>query len=281
MTNRLNIKRHIKISRVITIYVSLFFLISCGIPTYVSLNNGDIGDDISYYSFNNTPIDDYIITNLEFHLKDPSFVVDDSPSVCYFYSIFPDDGQSETIYSSDIINKFENTYSTPLGRPLDTSQSDESVINIDKNDYNIKLYKFSYNGFDQKPTTYLATIKGSPYIEYVSDFKISKTGTPNSITFNFNEESTTTTTTTTKFESLVSPNTFIDTKNLQLKRFNNQEFINTAINANNDFEYLYLPNDEIIININYKVLVFAALSVEGDFSNIFWSELHKVGSFDI
>jgi hypothetical protein len=29
------------------------------------------------------------------------------------------------------------------------------------------------------------------------------------------------------------------------------------------------------------VLVFAALSVEGDFSNIFWSELHKVGSFDI
>jgi hypothetical protein len=257
--------------------VSLFFLISCGIPTYVSLNNGDIGDDISYYSFNSTPpIDDYITTNLEFHFIDSSFVVDDSPSVCYFYSIFPDDGQSETIYSSDIINKFENTYSTPLGRPLDTSQSDESVINIDKNDYNIKLYKFSYNDLDQKPTTYLATINALPYdyVTYVSDFKISKIGLANNISFILNEE-------TDNFKSKDSSNNFIVSKNLQLKRYNNQLFINSSINANNDFEYLYLPNDEIIININYKVLVFAALSVEGDFSNIFWSELHKVGSFDI
>lgn len=265
--------RHIFNSRAIILYVSFFLIISCGIPTNIYLKEGITNEaGVSYYQFSLQAEDtDSYITTLTFNLVDDSLVVENTPSICYFYSIYPSNltNFSESNFSSQIISSFNSTYSQLPGRRLDTSQTDSSVISVDYNDFNIKLYKFTYNDLDQEPLSYLATIKSLTYnSEYQANFKIKQIKTSNQSTFNFEEYNS----------SFFKTNPYLNSSNLELKRFNTKEFKASSIDEE-DYDYIY--SETVNNDTSYKVIVFAALTVEGQFSNIFWTNLHKVGSFDL
>jgi len=246
-------------------------IISCGIPTNIYLKEGITDEeDVSYYEFaSQVEGTDSYITTLTFNLVDDSLVVENTPSICYFYSIFPSDlsGLTEASYSSKILTAFNSTYSSLPGRRLDSSQSDSSVLDIDYNDNKIKLFKFNYNGTEQKALSYLSTIKSLSYDhEYEVKFKIQNL---NNGEFNFEENNS------SLFETHDSSDNIIDTEDLILTRYNNKKFITSSID-DDDSDYSITSNTN-----SYKVIVFAALTVEGQFSNIFWTNLHKVGSFDL
>lgn len=263
--------RHIFNSRAIIFYVSFFMLVSCGIPTNIYLKEGITNEEgVSYYQFSLPTEDtDSYITTLTFNLVDDSFVVEGTPSICYFYSIFPSDlsGLTEASYSSKIITQFNSIYASLPGRRLDSNQSDSSVLNIDYNNNKIKLFKFNYNDTEQKALSYLTTIKSLNYNqEYEVKFKIQNL---NNGKFNFEEYNS------SLFESLDSTGNTIETENITLARYNNNPFKTSSID-DDDSDYTIISNSNY-----YKVIVFAALTVEGQFSNIFWTNLHKVGSFDL
>ncbi len=268
--------RHIFNSRAIIFYVSFFMLISCGIPTNIYLKNGITDEEgVSYYEFSSQVEEpDSFVTTLTFNLVDESLVVEDTPSICYFYSIFPSDlsDLTESSYASKILAAFNSKYSKFPGKPLSISQNDSSVLNIDYNDNKIKLYKFTYDdaGIEQTALSYLSTIKSLNYNnEYEVKFKIQNSNDGN---FNFENSSL--------FETHDSAGNIIESDNLILTRFNKDKFKTSSI-AEDDSDYLY--SDYTIMNNSnsYKVIVFAAFIVQGQFSNIFWSDLHKVGTFDL
>ncbi len=251
--------------------MSFFMLVSCGIPTNIYLKEGITNEEgVSYYQFSSQAEDtDSYITTLTFDLVDDSLVVEDTPSICYFYSIFPSDlsSLSESSYSSKIITQFNSIYTSLPGRRLDSNQSDSSVLNIDYNNNKIKLFKFNYNGNEQMALSYLTTIKSLNYNqEYEVKFKIQNL---NNGEFNFEEFNS------SLFETHDSTGNISETENIALLRYNNNPFKTSSID-DDDSDYTIISNTN-----SYKVIVFAAFTVEGQFSNIFWTNLHKVGSFDL
>lgn len=270
--------KHTKFYRAIIFCVLILLLASCGIPTALYLSNSE-SDDSSYYEFNSEKIDDVTYkTTLKLNIIDTDKKVVGTPSICYFYSIYPENSDiSESVFSSTIVSNFNSEYYNKYpGKRLDISVDDPYVLNISKNDNDIKLYKFSYNDEDQLPLSYLATIETFNYNnDYEIEFSINYDDT-NKV-FEFNE-----TTSTIVFQSSVN-SSLEDPLNLELKRYlsKNESFINTNID-NTDKDYLYISDiAEINKNSNYEILVFSAMTIEGDFSNIFWTELHPVGSFSL
>ncbi len=309
MFNRYKFKRHIKIGRALLVCVSLFIVSACGIPTSIYLNNGITDeDDVSYYSFDSVKYSstDSYITTLTFNIDD-EYVVEDSPSIVYFYSIYTSDifGLNETTFSTKITDAFESTYTDLPGRRLNTnSDSDPYVLSVSYGSGDIKLYKFSYSEdltdtyYDQDAMSYLTTVDDSESddtvfsstgIEYTVNFNIQKIVDSSDssnfyIDFNQVEEDSSDSENYFSFNTLVSSGFKSSTNTFNLKRFNNDNFIvsdNMSNITETDYDYLFTDIDDFDTSETYSVLIYAALTVEGDFTNIFWSDLHEVGSFDL
>ncbi len=271
--------KHAKFYRAIEFCVLIFMMSSCGIPTALYLSNSE-NDESSYYEFSSEKISDLsYTTTLKLNIRDTEKQVNNTPSICYFYAIYPENSDiSESVFSNAITNEFNDEYYNKYpGKRLNISNDDPYVLNITKNDNNIKLYKFSYNDEDQLPLAYLATMKSFIYNnDYEILLSIDYDETNKIITFN---ESTSSNVLQSNINS-----SFVDSSNLKLKRYisKNESFIDSNID-NTDKDYLYVNDiDEINLNSNFKILVFAAISIEGtNFSNIFWSELHPVGSLSL
>ncbi len=269
------LKRHIKLSRAITCFVSLFFLISCGIPTLLYLHDGKITDG-SYYDFSSEPNANKteFDTTLSFNIYNSetvnySYDFEDSPSLCYFYAVCPTD------VDPGIVSAFNSKYvTTPYSKRLDTNQEDGNpyVLSVKSGEYNVKLYKFKFNKkLDQLPQNYL--LKTNLYDDS------NQFGVDQSALFNlsFNELNKnfelTETTSVPIFVSSDSSQT-----DIILTRYNNDNFINSGI-SESDLDYIV--NDEGAISSNYKVIVYVAMSIEGNFSNLVWSHLHEIGEIEL
>ncbi len=265
MIYKYKLKRHIKISRVITFCVSLLFLISCGIPLSFNFDGKD-----SYYNFVTSEIDENTYkTTLTFEIDD-FFVLNNSPSLCYFYSIYSPEktGISETTYINQLKSLFKKTYAELPGRQITTNKDDKFVLNEEYSNSKLKLYKFTYNDLEQNPTNYLSSIKNLIYNKkYVADFTLQK-NTAGGTSFTLKETNET------------EDTYFNGTDNIELKRFNNDKFISSAI-TDEDYDYIFSTDEELQEASDFKVIVFCAMSVEGDFSNIFWTDLHKINIFDL
>lgn len=283
-------KRHIKFSRVVTICVSLLFIVSCGIPTNLYMYDEEMEDEsASYYIFDN-PDDsdsdsDVITTTITFNI-DSAYQTEDSPSICYFYSIYSAsmlDDITDNTYASKITPSFKSTYSDLPGRYL---ANDPEVLSVSYLDGEIKLFKFTYDDLDQDVPYYLATIDGS--MEYDEDvtatFSITQvTDSDNNIYFDFTETSNIYYYLNSS-EELAS----IYGTNLTLKRYNGDTFISndniSELDTDTDYDYVFNDDEDSSYYDNYsdyKIAVFAALNVTGEFTNIFWSDLQYLGSFDL
>lgn len=284
MQNRLNFicKKHTKFCRATILCVFLFLFSSCGIPTYLYLLDSE-SDDYSYCEFDSTSNSDgSISTNLKFNI-DSSYEVDGTPSICYFYAIYPSSissDVSEKYFSDYIVSEFEDTYSDNYpGQRLDTSSDESYVLIYETNDIDIKLYKFTYDGLEQDALSYLATAydydnDSFSYVDWDVNFDISYNSTDNY--FEFTQDDSDTDSFTTKN----SLDNYVDTENLTLKRYNKSKFITSDISTS-DYDYLCTDIDEVNESVDFTVYVYAALTVEGNFTNIVWSDLHEVGSFDL
>ncbi len=261
----------------------LFFLIlsSCGIPTFLSLEEGE-NSETSYYEFNTSDNDDNSkTTNVKFNIVDDITQVVDTPSICYFYAICPSNlNISENTFNKSIINGFDNIYSHKIpGQRLNISNDDPYVLKKEIDDVDIKLYKFNYkflnqDVLDQKALSYLATAYDSNFKYndvYDANFQISY----NSISkqFDLNEIDS-----IKIYKTIDDTSSYVEPINLSLVRYNDDNFINSEIKST-DLDYKCI--DDVNNSSTYKVYVYAALTVEGEFTNIFWSNLHKVGEFDI
>lgn len=270
------LKKHATNYRAIICCVLLIFITSCGIPTVLIVNDGVVSDQ-SYYEFSSS-VDSStsISTNLKFNLIDDSFQVNQSPSLVFFYSICPTSIITETTFSNKIETEFNSTYSHQYpGRRFNISKDDPYLINVENNSNNYKLYKFTYNELEQLPLEYISTLKS---LEYGKDYDVNFQIVFDSINNNFMLSETT----SPKFFKTLSNNNYIDSEDLILQRaINKENFINSNIEET-DLDYLSTNlNDLNNSNTTYKVIVFCAMTIEGDFSNIFWSNLHKVGSFEL
>ncbi|MDC7236568.1 MAG: hypothetical protein PQJ49_02260 [Sphaerochaetaceae bacterium] len=286
---RFKFKRHIIIGRALLVCVSLFIVSACGIPTSIYLDNSiSTEDGVSYYEFSSSETS---TTSFSLYIDTDTYQIEDSPSLCYFYAIVD---SSDVSPSSTIISDFESKYSDLPGSRLDTNSSADPYVLTDSSD-SYKLYKFTYQNktdsdiLDQEYLSYLATLDTSisdntTYKEtgvISADLIISKVDNDDSYYFTFDlddfesDDSNSSSQFNTKTANEIYESTEDYTYNLL--RYNGAEFIPASdIDEDLDLDYELVDSDN-----NCTVIVFVALTVEGDFTNIFWSDLHEVGTFSL
>jgi hypothetical protein len=300
INRRFKFKRHIIIGRALLVCVSLFIISACGIPTSIYLYNEDPDEDgVSYYEFStsdSTDTTDSYTTSFSLYIDTDTYQIEDSPSLCYFYTIIDSDDDSSTI-SDDLQDEFESKYADLPGSRLDTNSSSDPYVLTDSSG-SYKLYKFTYKNdnddnddsvLDQEYLSYLATLDSlisdnTTYEEtgvISADLIISKVDNDESYYFTFNLDNFVSddSYSSSQFNTKNADEVYESTEDYKynLFRYNKDEFI-TASELDEDDDLDYVVEDS---NTDYTVIVFVALTVEGDFTNIFWSDLHEVGTFSL
>lgn len=254
---------------VLILFSISFFIISCGIPSYFYMHNGEvIGEDISYYNFDNKEVD--LESEITFSIFNNSiYNISEGPSLVYLYMTVQDDIDINSI-KSKCVNSFVNNYqNSGNGKPI----VEDEILTFQSNSIDYTLYKFHL--FDnlavsnalnvQNPTTYGVTYNGTISPSPVtSKLKVEKNISLNS-EYNLVLNETVGTNYNVSTQALMSVNDII------LKRYNGDNFPSVA---NSDEDFLSVEEES-----PYYVLVFTALNVStGDFSNILWSDLNYMGS---
>jgi hypothetical protein len=295
MLKRNKFKRHIIIGRALLVCVSLFIVSACGIPTSIYLKNEyPYEDSVSYYEFStsdSTDTTDSYTTSFSLYIDTDTYQIEDSPSLCYFYAIVD---SSDVLPSSTIISDFKSKYSDLPGSRLDPNSSSDPYI-LPESSGSYKLYKFMYekdednNVLDQDYLSYLATLDSlisdnTTYEEtgvISAHLIISKVDNGDSyyFTFDLDDFESNVSNSSSQFNTKTADEVYESTEDYtyNLLRYNGDEFVPASdIDEDLDLDYELVDSDN-----NCTVIVFVALTVEGDFTNIFWSDLHEVGTFSL
>ena len=266
-------RKHKQIFSIITLLISFFCLISCGIPTIASFDDfltiGSINSSTNEFSITLTNPNNYTISN-------------NTPALLLMYSI--SDSNTSPINDSS----FNSTYGqASSGRPVNFNTDYENensdlkvkggIINRTLGSDNASTGKYHTALFPLVP-------EGSTYESINAN---------NSYTYNLYEFLGNSGTVTLKLE-LKSDNFFyltVKDKQIKLGRFVGSKFLtysevtshlNTEDSTSPYGDYWYFKKANNSGGSGIEIHIYLALNIIGeDFSNLYWSDLKEIDTFKI
>ena len=249
------------ILRTVSVFFLVLMLVGCGIAvifyidSYIDVTDNDTETTLS---------GSYVVRNDEFN--NLALIEDDTgPSLWIGYLI----SDSKTIPHTSIISKFADTYGRkPSGRTIDRiSQSNPSVLTLNDASYSLFQFSDTNSANDNAAPFYHATAlnPNSPEDTFVITKSIIDT---QNIEFllSFTES---------KFGSHVDGGVL---RRFDGSRFRNNVTYSESLSNNNliDYKISSTPSGHLYCHI------FAAMNVtEGEFSNIYWTNLAYLGHLQL
>ena len=219
------------------------FLSSCGIPT---VYNFDSLIDLTFSNDNKTLTVTFDNTNADKADAFKTINTSNSPSIIYFYTITSKEHAELVSLKSEFKKLYvgDNKFGTPIIVP-----KQDSLFSVDNGD--LKFYVLNKKDNNIYAPTYSEKLN-------VALGSVSPTKTTVDIPISYDLST-----------KILMINSF------EYNRFNNTAFSDNTANLTEYYEGSTNSFGDIYLNI------YAAVNAIGDFSNIYWTELHEVTSIDL